>query len=105
LRREIAEELPQATNTTVHELLQAHRANFLLKTGYSLLLLFYRVELSLPNPLHLSAEHDQLRWATAAQISQLPSPYTQTLLEIINTLPPKTMTHNPAGQTRQLKAR
>lgn len=65
LARELAEELPGSRLKNIGETICAYRVpDLTFPDGAGLLLLVYRVELEVPDPVVLSEEHAEARWVT-----------------------------------------
>lgn len=66
LTRELQEELPGTTDVKVQRILCAHRLPKDIKPDLSLMLLYFEVSASVPEPIKLSEEHTDFRWVTTA---------------------------------------
>lgn len=62
LARELAEELPGIEVQNIGELLGAHRVQKDIDDDISLVLLYFEVKATLPDPVQLSEEHDDYLW-------------------------------------------
>lgn len=62
LTRELDEELPGITSIKVGELLGAHRLQKDIEGDTSLVLLYFLVDATLPDPVILSEEHESYTW-------------------------------------------
>jgi 8-oxo-dGTP diphosphatase len=71
LLREVAEELPGARKTVIHDIVHADQTNFYLPNGNRLMLLCFSVTSTLPGNLTVSSEHRQAKWATVAELDSL----------------------------------
>jgi 8-oxo-dGTP pyrophosphatase MutT (NUDIX family) len=67
LRREISEELPGAEVTSVGELLGVYRVPKDIKEDISLVLLFFKVNAVVPEPVALSEEHTDYIWVKSVE--------------------------------------
>lgn len=85
LARELDEELPGIKVANIGKLLGAHRVQKDIDGEISLVLLYFKVEASLPDPIKLSDEHDGHLWvATKADIPVgLNEQVTKILQEIL----------------------
>lgn len=65
LRRELTEELPNSKLNSIGAAVCAYRVpDLTFDDGAGLLLLVYKVDIDLPEPLELSVEHSEAKWAT-----------------------------------------
>lgn len=65
LRRELEEELPHSNLKNIGATLCGYRVpDLTFDDGSSLLLLVLKVDIELPDPLQLSVEHSEAKWAT-----------------------------------------
>lgn len=64
LKREISEELPESHNLQIGQLLGAYRVKKDIKKDVSLVLIFYRITVDLPENIVLSTEHSDFKWVT-----------------------------------------
>lgn len=62
LKRELEEELPGITQIEVGKVLCAHRLPKNVDGSTSLMLIYYEVKASLPEPIQLSDEHTDYKW-------------------------------------------
>lgn len=81
LSRELGEELPGIASVEIGELLGAHRVHRDIEGDISLVLLYFSVTASLPEPLQLSEEHDGYVWVTS--IEEIPEGVNNEVQEII----------------------
>ncbi len=84
LTREMSEELPGSKLVRIGELLGASRVPKDIDGDTSLVLVFYRVEVELPEPIQLSDEHDSYMWVN--NIESLPEGMNPDLREILEKL-------------------
>lgn len=75
LRRELAEELPNAGNVIIRELVGVRKKPEPLEDGRELFLVYYRISAALPNEVAVSNEHTEARWFNQQEIETLPAPY------------------------------
>jgi len=66
LQRELQEELPGITNVKAERLLAAHRLPKDIDGDISLMLVYYQVKATLPDPIVLSDEHSAYRWVASS---------------------------------------
>ena len=62
LRRELEEELPGIAQVQIQQLLCAYRFPKDIESDTSLMLVYFQVSASLPDPIQLSDEHTEYRW-------------------------------------------
>lgn len=67
LRREISEELPGTEIRSVGELLGKYRVPVDVRDDIGLVLLFFRVDAVVPEPVTLSEEHTEYIWVKSVQ--------------------------------------
>lgn len=67
LQREIAEELPGAHLQSVGAVQGVHRLHRDIKDSISLVLVYFLVEASIPDPVSFGNEHAELRWVSTVQ--------------------------------------
>ena len=84
LTREISEELPGSKLLSIGELLGVSRIPKDIDGDTSLVLIFYRVDVELPEPLQLSEEHDSYMWVK--DINSMPEGMNPDLKEIVEKL-------------------
>lgn len=71
LTRELREELPGSGRPRVHEIVYAEQADFMLPGGNGLMLLCFRVNVTLPAAPATSPEHDEVCWASVSKIRRM----------------------------------
>ena len=71
LVRELREEIPDLKEFKIGKLLNAYRLSHDLKDGNGLVLLFHKIEASLPEKLRLSAEHTDFIWVSKRNLESL----------------------------------
>ena len=84
LTREMSEELPGSKLVRIGELLGASRVPKDIDGDTSLVLVFYRVEVEISEPIQLSDEHDSYMWVN--NIESLPEGMNPDLREILEKL-------------------
>jgi 8-oxo-dGTP pyrophosphatase MutT (NUDIX family) len=84
LRREMNEELPGSTIHAIGNLIEAWKRPDPIDDGSELLLLYYHVDISLPEPLVLSEEHSKWMWVQDDEIDTLTPPSLQPLHSLLH---------------------
>lgn len=84
LRRELAEELPGIEVQEVGELLGAHRVQKDIDGEISLVLLYFEVKATLPEPVKLSDEHDDYLWVKSK--TEIPESLNKEVTSILQEL-------------------
>ncbi len=84
LKRELGEELPGIEVKEVRELLGAFRLPKDIEEGTSLVLLYFRVEATLPDPIILSEEHESYAWVNG--LDELPEGLNPGIEKILRQL-------------------
>lgn len=67
LRRELEEELPGISEVKIGRLLCAHRLPHDIGDNLGLMLLYFEVTATLPDPIQISEEHIASQWVGSAQ--------------------------------------
>lgn len=65
LRRELSEELPGISDVHIGDLLSSSRLHIDIEEDTSLVLLYFLVNATLPDPIVLSEEHQSYQWITS----------------------------------------
>ena len=74
LARELSEELPGSTLNNIGETVCAYRVpDLVFDDGAGLVLIVYKVDVDLPEPLQLSGEHKDAKWTTFDEALELGS--------------------------------
>lgn len=71
LIRELEEELPGIQNIRIHDLVDAAILPRPFPDGSGLLILFWNVTATLPNPIVLTEEHTHYQWITRDQLAKI----------------------------------
>ncbi len=75
MMRELMEELPNASNLRIRELVGVRKKPEPLEDGTELFLVYYRVRADLPERIAVSDEHTEARWFSQQEIELLPTPF------------------------------
>lgn len=85
LMREISEELPGTKVISIGELLGTYRVPVDVKDDTGLVLLFFRVEANVPEPVVISDEHEEYMWVKRSE--DIPEQgVNEKIREILNNL-------------------
>lgn len=84
LRRELSEELPGITDVKIGELVGSFRLHKDIEGDISLVLLYFLVSATLPNPILLSEEHQSYQWVKTK--SDIPEGLNLEIDSVINKL-------------------
>lgn len=86
LSREIQEELPGSKNISINRILCAHRLHKDILEDISLLLVYYEINVDLPDPIKLSDEHSEYKWIENYDEVQLDGGTLAAIKEVLNKL-------------------
>ena len=75
LQRELSEELPNASNFLIRELVGVRKKPEPLEDGTELFLVYYRVRATFSEQIAVSDEHTEARWFNQQDIESLPTPF------------------------------
>lgn len=67
LRRELQEELPGVTNIAVADIVCAHRLPHDIGPDLGLMLLYFNISVTVPEPIQLSDEHSDYIWVRSLE--------------------------------------
>lgn len=84
LRRELSEELPGIKDVKIGGLLGAYRVQKDIEDDTSLVLLYYKAEAIVPEPISLSDEHDGYIWVKT--VTEIPEGLNKEATKIIKRL-------------------